>query len=32
MVSRLMKDLQRGGYIALREGRISVLTRLPERW
>ncbi|HEY6355629.1 MAG TPA: Crp/Fnr family transcriptional regulator [Burkholderiaceae bacterium] len=32
MVSRLMKDLERGGYVAQREGRISVLGRLPARW
>lgn len=32
MVSRLLKDLERGGYIAMREGRISVLGRLPARW
>jgi CRP/FNR family cyclic AMP-dependent transcriptional regulator len=32
MVSRLLKDLERGGYIAVREGRISVLGRLPARW
>jgi CRP/FNR family transcriptional regulator, cyclic AMP receptor protein len=32
MVSRLMKDLEKGGYVALRDGRISVLGRLPARW
>lgn len=32
MVSRLMKDLERGGYVAQRAGRISVLGRLPARW
>jgi CRP/FNR family cyclic AMP-dependent transcriptional regulator len=32
MVSRLMKDLERGGYVAQRDGRISVLGRLPARW
>jgi CRP/FNR family transcriptional regulator, cyclic AMP receptor protein len=32
MVSRLLKDLERGGYIAVREGKISVLGRLPARW
>jgi CRP/FNR family cyclic AMP-dependent transcriptional regulator len=32
MVSRLMKDLERGGYVAQRQGRISVLGRLPARW
>lgn len=32
MVSRLMKDLERGGHIAHREGRLSVPGRLPARW
>jgi CRP/FNR family cyclic AMP-dependent transcriptional regulator len=32
MVSRLMKDLEKGGYVAQRDGRISVLGRLPARW
>lgn len=32
MVSRLLKDLQNGGYIAVRERRIWLLKSLPARW
>jgi CRP/FNR family transcriptional regulator, cyclic AMP receptor protein len=32
MVSRVMKDLQRGGYIEVRAGGIVLLKPLPERW
>lgn len=32
MVSRLLKDLQNGGYIAVRERRIWLLKGLPQRW
>jgi CRP/FNR family transcriptional regulator, cyclic AMP receptor protein len=32
MVSRIVKPLADGGYIALRGGRIAVLKKLPPRW
>jgi CRP/FNR family transcriptional regulator, cyclic AMP receptor protein len=32
MVSRLMKDLEVGGYVAKREGRIVLNKELPARW
>ena len=32
MVSRLLKDLENGGYIAVRERRIRLLKALPARW
>lgn len=32
MVSRLMKDLERGGYITLHDARIHMLKPLPQRW
>ena len=32
MVSRLMKDLESGGYLALRERRLVMLKGLPTRW
>lgn len=32
MVSRVMKDLENGGYIRMAEGRIVVGARLPARW
>ena len=32
MVSRLMKDLETGGYVEVRERRIVLLRKLPERW
>ncbi len=32
MVSRLLKDLETGGYIEVRERRIVLLKRLPARW
>jgi CRP/FNR family cyclic AMP-dependent transcriptional regulator len=32
MVSRLMKDLESGGYVAVHPGRIELLRHLPARW
>lgn len=32
MVSRLMKDLENGGYVEMRERRIVLLKALPARW
>ena len=32
MVSRLLKDLETGGYVAVRERRIWLLKALPARW
>ena len=32
MISRLMKDLETGGYVATRERRIVLLKGLPARW
>jgi CRP/FNR family cyclic AMP-dependent transcriptional regulator len=32
MVSRILKDLETGGYIALRERRIVLVRKLPARW
>jgi len=32
MVSRIMKDLTTGGYIAINEGRIAVLRKPPAAW
>ncbi|MEK8051963.1 Crp/Fnr family transcriptional regulator [Ideonella sp. DXS22W] len=32
MVSRLMKDLERGGYTTLQDSRIHILKPLPQRW
>jgi CRP/FNR family transcriptional regulator, cyclic AMP receptor protein len=32
MVSRLMKDLERGGYVEQRAGRIVIMKALPPRW
>ena len=32
MVSRLMKDLERGGYIKMSPKRITLLKKLPTRW
>jgi len=32
MVSRVLKPLQDGGYVALRGGRIALLKALPARW
>lgn len=32
MVSRLLKDLENGGYVAVRERRIWLLKSLPARW
>jgi len=32
MVIRLMKDLERGGYVAVQDSRIVLLKALPQRW
>jgi CRP/FNR family cyclic AMP-dependent transcriptional regulator len=32
MVSRVLKDLESGGYIELRERRIVLVRKLPARW
>lgn len=32
MVSRLLKDLETGGYVAVRERRLHLLRALPTRW
>ena len=32
MVSRLMKDLETGGYVAKRDQHIVLLKPLPARW
>jgi CRP/FNR family cyclic AMP-dependent transcriptional regulator len=32
MVSRLLKDLEKGGYIELGVKRITLLKKLPARW
>jgi len=32
MISRILKDLRIGGYIAMREKRIAILRRPPARW
>jgi CRP/FNR family cyclic AMP-dependent transcriptional regulator len=32
MVSRLLKDLEKGGYIALGVKRITLMKKLPARW
>lgn len=32
MVSRLLKDLETGGYLAVRERRLTILRSLPARW
>lgn len=32
MVSRLMKDLERGGYVAVQDARIVLCKPLPQRW
>jgi CRP/FNR family cyclic AMP-dependent transcriptional regulator len=32
MVSRVFKPLTEGGYVAIREGRIALLRKLPARW
>lgn len=32
MVSRILKDLEQGDYIAFRERRLVILKKLPERW
>ncbi len=32
MVSRLMKDLERGGYVSVQDARIVLSKPLPQRW
>ena len=32
MVSRLMKDLERGGYLAVDGSQFVLLKALPQRW
>ncbi|UUZ74232.1 helix-turn-helix domain-containing protein [Polaromonas sp. P1(28)-8] len=32
MVSRLLKDLEKGGYIEMETKRITLLKKLPLRW
>jgi CRP/FNR family cyclic AMP-dependent transcriptional regulator len=32
MVSRLMKDLERGGYVEVRAQRIVLMKVLPQKW
>jgi CRP/FNR family cyclic AMP-dependent transcriptional regulator len=32
MISRILKDLRTGGYIAMRDKRIAILRRPPARW
>jgi CRP/FNR family transcriptional regulator, cyclic AMP receptor protein len=32
MVSRVMKDLERGGYVAAEAGRLVLVRRLPPKW
>ena len=32
MVSRVMKDLESGGYVRVARGRITLVSRLPARW
>jgi CRP/FNR family cyclic AMP-dependent transcriptional regulator len=32
MISRILKDLRTGGYIAIRDKRIAILRRPPARW
>ena len=32
MVSRLLKDLEKGGYIEIGNRRITLLAKLPPRW
>lgn len=32
MISRILKDLRTGGYIALRDKRVAILRRPPARW
>jgi len=32
MVSRLMKDLERGGYVSVSPGLLSIVKPLPSRW
>jgi hypothetical protein len=32
MVSRLMKDLERGGYLAVSKGSVRVVRGLPAHW
>jgi hypothetical protein len=32
MVSRLLKDLERGGVVGVEEGRFVLFRKIPERW
>ena len=32
MVGRVLRDLTRGGYIQMAQGRVSILRKLPKRW
>jgi CRP/FNR family cyclic AMP-dependent transcriptional regulator len=32
MVGRVLRDLVQGGYIAVDDGQISILKKLPSRW
>jgi CRP/FNR family cyclic AMP-dependent transcriptional regulator len=32
MISRLLKDLEAGGYLALADGRLTIVKTLPARW
>jgi CRP/FNR family cyclic AMP-dependent transcriptional regulator len=32
MVSRLLKDLEKGGYISMGVKKITLLKKLPARW
>ena len=32
MVSKLMKDLERGGYVEAGRRRVRLLKRLPQKW
>ena len=32
MVSRLMKDLERGGYVQVHDNRYRLVKPLPQRW
>jgi len=32
MISRVLKELRRGGYIAIRDRRFTILRQLPARW
>jgi CRP/FNR family cyclic AMP-dependent transcriptional regulator len=32
MVSRLLKDLEQGGYVAVAQRQLTLLRELPARW